>query len=259
VIALDWLLDGAQASSASIMRMDGGFTSSEINSMKDRKSREHGLNKLSNTAARQLREALSDSPDPIPFSEVIYEEANELRRRRLVTGQTPDENLRKDLTGLALSGGGIRSATFCLGVLQALGPNLLKRFDYLSIAGHALIRHAIELHPDRSDCAVRHLSVRRDAGAPFPLLHIAVHRVVTAAAIEVPRLAAANDRRVDDGEEPTGLRDVPELSEGHTDRREVYVHSPPGLVHAASRRRAVSFLAPLPTDSVEQTGFGGKR
>jgi len=35
--------------------------------------------------------------------------------------------------GLALSGGGIRSATFCLGVLQALaGADLLRRFDYLS-------------------------------------------------------------------------------------------------------------------------------
>jgi Patatin-like phospholipase len=41
--------------------------------------------------------------------------------------------LRTDLTGIALSGGGIRSATFCLGVLQALAKaNLLKRFDYLS-------------------------------------------------------------------------------------------------------------------------------
>ena len=35
--------------------------------------------------------------------------------------------------GLALSGGGIRSATFCLGVLQSLaGAKLLKRIDYLS-------------------------------------------------------------------------------------------------------------------------------
>ena len=36
-------------------------------------------------------------------------------------------------TGLALSGGGIRSATFCLGVLQALAKkDQLHRFDYLS-------------------------------------------------------------------------------------------------------------------------------
>src|SRR5207248_659836 len=35
--------------------------------------------------------------------------------------------------GLALSGGGIRSATFCLGALHALAElRLLRRFDYLS-------------------------------------------------------------------------------------------------------------------------------
>jgi hypothetical protein len=41
--------------------------------------------------------------------------------------------LNMELTGLALSGGGIRSATFALGVLQGLASfNLLRRFDYLS-------------------------------------------------------------------------------------------------------------------------------
>lgn len=40
---------------------------------------------------------------------------------------------KKQLVGLAFSGGGIRSATFNLGVLQALaGMKLLSRFDYLS-------------------------------------------------------------------------------------------------------------------------------
>ncbi|MCY3846017.1 MAG: hypothetical protein OXH69_21040, partial [Acidobacteria bacterium] len=43
------------------------------------------------------------------------------------------ESLRHRLTGLALSGGGIRSATFALGVLQRLArADLLRRFDYLS-------------------------------------------------------------------------------------------------------------------------------
>lgn len=38
-----------------------------------------------------------------------------------------------DLTGIALSGGGIRSASFCLGVLQALAyAGWLKKLDYLS-------------------------------------------------------------------------------------------------------------------------------
>jgi hypothetical protein len=53
----------------------------------------------------------------------------------------PDSEIRKiyadahkaDLAGLALSGGGIRSATFNLGVIQALANNgLLSKFDYLS-------------------------------------------------------------------------------------------------------------------------------
>ena len=39
----------------------------------------------------------------------------------------------RELVGLALSGGGIRSAAFCLGTLQALdAENVLERVDYLS-------------------------------------------------------------------------------------------------------------------------------
>jgi len=48
---------------------------------------------------------------------------------------TPEENAGrpKDLFGIALSGGGIRSASFCLGALQALDQeNLVSRADYLS-------------------------------------------------------------------------------------------------------------------------------
>lgn len=45
----------------------------------------------------------------------------------------PAEPPPANIAGLALSGGGIRSATFCLGVLQALAKaGLLKRLDYLS-------------------------------------------------------------------------------------------------------------------------------
>ncbi|MFZ0872056.1 MAG: hypothetical protein WAM90_15195, partial [Rhodanobacter sp.] len=42
-------------------------------------------------------------------------------------------DLEKPAIGLALSGGGVRSATFCLGLLRALAKNgVLHRFDYLS-------------------------------------------------------------------------------------------------------------------------------
>ncbi|WP_295531494.1 patatin-like phospholipase family protein [uncultured Pseudacidovorax sp.] len=45
----------------------------------------------------------------------------------------PSPAVADPLLGLALSGGGIRSATFCLGVLRSLAANrLLLRFDLLS-------------------------------------------------------------------------------------------------------------------------------
>lgn len=44
-----------------------------------------------------------------------------------------DNDPKESLTGLAISGGGIRSASFALGVMQALeSDGLMKRFDYLS-------------------------------------------------------------------------------------------------------------------------------
>ncbi|WP_105254283.1 patatin-like phospholipase family protein [Pseudoalteromonas sp. T1lg75] len=54
-----------------------------------------------------------------------------LSERRTACGLNSDNN--KDAKALAFSGGGIRSATFNLGVLQALAKNdQLKQFDYLS-------------------------------------------------------------------------------------------------------------------------------
>ena len=52
-----------------------------------------------------------------------------IRRRRAAAG-VPEDAPR---VGVALSGGGIRSATFNLGILQALAKqNMLPQFDYLS-------------------------------------------------------------------------------------------------------------------------------
>jgi hypothetical protein len=48
-------------------------------------------------------------------------------------GQDRPDRPPADLTGIALSGGGIRSASFCLGILQALSyAGWLKKLDYLS-------------------------------------------------------------------------------------------------------------------------------
>ncbi len=83
-----------------------------------------------------LKDELRDSID-------VYEaEWRTIQKRRLdaaATGLSAAAATRlpaatpRDLTGLALSGGGIRSATFNLGVLQALNRGrLLGYFDYLS-------------------------------------------------------------------------------------------------------------------------------
>jgi hypothetical protein len=62
----------------------------------------------------------------------IGEESAALDARRAAAGlEAPGDT--DDRWGLALSGGGIRSATFCLGMIRGLaGHRLLRRFDYLS-------------------------------------------------------------------------------------------------------------------------------
>jgi len=79
---------------------------------------------------------------PFTFAQVLWAELAHLGRRR---GEEPAPGLKdvyrrigdlgpdRALSALCLSGGGIRSATFNLGVLQALARlGLLGRFDYLS-------------------------------------------------------------------------------------------------------------------------------
>lgn len=80
-----------------------------------------------------------------------------------------------DLTGLALSGGGIRSASFCLGVMQALArAGWLKRLDYLStVSGGGYIGSSLTwlLHKEWSikNTAGDTSKIRFDTGAEnFP-------------------------------------------------------------------------------------------
>jgi hypothetical protein len=64
------------------------------------------------------------------FADVARAEAGWIDERRAATGSVPPE---APLVGLALSGGGIRSAAFNMGVLQTLSRSgLLTRVDYLS-------------------------------------------------------------------------------------------------------------------------------
>src|SRR5260221_12324806 len=56
-------------------------------------------------------------------------EEDAVRGRRILNGTDPDA----PVVGVALSGGGIRSATFCLGLFQALAKQrFVRRIDILS-------------------------------------------------------------------------------------------------------------------------------
>ena len=93
------------------------------------------------------------------FSAVLDEEMEEIEKRRGTASTTPDAGQpqeradQADLAGLAFSGGGIRSATFNLGVLQGLAEDgLLRRFDYLStVSGGGYIGSWLHAWIHRSD------------------------------------------------------------------------------------------------------------
>src|SRR5262245_30485321 len=72
---------------------------------------------------------MGHQPTNIKDSEdLVREEQRELGNWRKARGRESHP-----WAGIALSGGGIRSATFCLGVLQALAnKDRLKHFDYIS-------------------------------------------------------------------------------------------------------------------------------
>ncbi len=97
--------------------------------------------------------------DPSAFTKVLFEELELIKKRRLAlesgqpiatvpksdpepswggdedkgTRQLRLDALRSHVTGLAFSGGGIRSGTFAVGFLQGLASlGLIRRFDYLS-------------------------------------------------------------------------------------------------------------------------------
>lgn len=66
------------------------------------------------------------------------------QRRAQAFAKTP-EALDAPTAGLALSGGGVRSATFCLGLIRGLAQNgVLRRFDYVStVSGGGFIGAAL--------------------------------------------------------------------------------------------------------------------
>lgn len=90
------------------------------------------------------------------FQVVQDGEKTYLQRRREANG-LPDLEQDPGLWGLSLSGGGVRSATFCLGVLQALmGKDRMRRFDYMStVSGGGYIGSCLSsLLSNRTDTGV---------------------------------------------------------------------------------------------------------
>jgi hypothetical protein len=86
------------------------------------------------------------------------------------------EECSRDLVGLALSGGGIRSASFNLGLLQALEPTILRRVDYLStVSGGGYIGSFLsslvlrgDVHFDRDRFPTRELPIRPEDNGRQP-------------------------------------------------------------------------------------------
>jgi hypothetical protein len=99
-----------------------------------------GANQLKATIKSLLRPTRAKKP--LAFKDVLNREldvveqirARRYSQRKNITGKTSFERAHNaQLLGLSFSGGGIRSATFNLGVLQALAKmNMLRRFDYIS-------------------------------------------------------------------------------------------------------------------------------
>ncbi len=94
-----------------------------------------------------LEEAIEKGELDPGSAKIIAQEQDYIRGWREARGDSPlsDGQQAKDLAGLSLSGGGIRSATFSLGIMQALaGRGLLKKFDYLStVSGGGYIGSSI--------------------------------------------------------------------------------------------------------------------
>jgi hypothetical protein len=67
------------------------------------------------------------------FREIIQREKEALRKRRAKLGQEHGTSEQENWFGIAMSGGGIRSATINLGILQTLNKfGILQKADYLS-------------------------------------------------------------------------------------------------------------------------------
>ncbi len=89
--------------------------------------------KAPRAAGNQPIQPKPKDPPPVTFRKVFEEEMQQIANARQAREIHTSIPTADNLIGLAFSGGGIRSATFNLGILQALAEKgLLHKFDYLS-------------------------------------------------------------------------------------------------------------------------------
>ncbi len=147
---------------------------------------------MANTAEKNLQ---SPSDEPASLSQVLHREYLALRPKWLdgvsaPAGQSADETARckslrelyaraepasdtdsRPLSALCLSGGGIRSATFNLGVLQGLAQSgLVGSFDYLSsVSGGGYIASWLRtwMYREGTTRVIAQLEATRPAGSPL--------------------------------------------------------------------------------------------
>ena len=109
------------------------------------------------------------TPSPAyTFQQILEEERKLLRELRRGgaprPGQDGSPQDQDEFLGLSFSGGGIRSATFNLGVLQALSElRLLREFDYLStVSGGGYIGSWLSawIHRAGADTVQQQLSIK---------------------------------------------------------------------------------------------------
>src|SRR5262249_38471783 len=119
--------------------------------------------------ARDLRSgvkavAVAEAAAAAGLGGVVTSEVGQIQQRRGESGPLDD------IVGLAFSGGGIRSATFNLGVLQALAnKGYLKQIDYLStVSGGGYIGAWLTAWIKRKGCAEveKKLANNRDESPP---------------------------------------------------------------------------------------------
>ena len=80
---------------------------------------------------RQQIEEMLENKQSLNLGELLAVEAIHIKKRRKLKKQNP--NIKEDSLGLALSGGGIRSATLCLGLVEEFNKvDLIQKADYLS-------------------------------------------------------------------------------------------------------------------------------